>query len=200
MVGARLAAAGAWRWRGRRRLRHRRGDRPAVLPARRPAPAEGGAGRSAPLAAACRGASPAPSCCSRRSAWPPAPLAPSLLTAAAVDRAAAAVRAALHRAILDRVHLDRARQRPGRAVRRHRLQPDRHPADPAARRAAAARPGRLFPPWRRRRGAAVAWCRSPPASLPAPGSPTGPAPTRPCSDWSIAVRSCWWSMPRSARA
>ena len=127
-------------------------------------------------------------------------LAPGLLTAAAVGRAADAVRAALHRAVLDRLHLDRPRQRAGGVVRGDRIQPVRHRSDAAAGRIAAQRPGRVLRPRRgRHRAAASAAVRRRPAR-PARGSANGSRATSGLLGWSIAARSCWWSMSRSARA
>ena len=125
---------------------------------------------------------------------------PGIADAAALDGRDPALRPAFDGPIVDRVHLDRPRQRAGRDLRRDRVEPAGHGIDAIAGRALARRAGGIFGAWRgRHRAPASGPLRRRPACS-AVDRRTGPCGTRRCSVWSIADRSCWWSMPRSARA
>ena len=103
-------------------------------------------------------------------------LAPGLLTPPLWTGVILLLRLAFHRPIVDRLHLDRPRQRGGRDLRRHGVQPPGDGADAVAGRAAARRAGRIFGAWRRRhRPSASRPLRRRPAR-PAVGRRVGAAP------------------------
>ena len=192
-------AAGVRQRRHRRPIRHECRHRAAVFPAWGAAVTPGGFGRRIALAAAHRGA-----CLDVRSVSGVGPWREGAVSgsadAAALEWRDPALRTAFDSPVVDRLHLDRSRQRPGRALRRDRIQPFGHGIDAAAGRAAAGRAGLAS----RRAAPATSsssFCSpSPPASLLGRGSATGRCGTRRCLVWWTADQSCWWSTPLSARA
>ena len=129
--------------RHRRPIRHECRHRAAVFPTWGAAFTPGGFRRRISLAAAHRRA-----CLDFRSVpcvgpWREGPVSRSA-DAATLDWRDLALRIAFDSPIVDRLYLDRWRQRPGRALRRDRIQPFGHGIDAAAGRAAARRAGWLL--------------------------------------------------------